>query len=286
MTGVGRPAPPERSIVSAFRRTAALAVVLVATLAATASAENGPPPPGPGTPPPGQPGQQPVAGQMQIDVVAVHPDVSGVTVVLHCVPAEFAGKKVMLTVGAEVDLALLAPGARLMAIVDVQAGVLVKVKPIPAGGACGPGAPGPGQPGSGEPKPGQPGPGQPGADGPGDDKGGVEFRADFINRVWKFRGSSSGFEAGVLNITVEKVVNLPKKFRDQDDELIDQDAYVLIGAKVKVVDAEGKRVPQSALEDADQVQVEGKLLPTAKWRDDEDGTSVTTIRAKRLRIVS
>ena len=118
---------------SAFRRTAALAVVLVATLAATANAENGPPPPAPGTPPPAQTGQPPVAGQMQIDVVAVHPDVSGVTVVLHCVPAEIAGKKVMLTVGAEVDAALLVPGTRLMAIVDVQANVLVKVQPVPAG---------------------------------------------------------------------------------------------------------------------------------------------------------
>ena len=90
----------------------------------------------------------------------------------------------------------------------------------------------------------------------------------------------------MLNITVEKILNLPKKFRDQDDELLDQDAYVLISAKVKVVDADGKRVPQSALADADAVQVEGKLLPTAKWHEDEDGTQVTTIRAKRLRILS
>ena len=79
-------------------------------------------------------------------------------------------------------------------------------------------------------------------------------------------------------------MNLPRKFRDQDDEVLDQDAFVLIGPKTKIFGTDGKRVAQSALEDADAVVVEGKLLKPEKWREDEDETAVITIRAKRIHI--
>jgi hypothetical protein len=39
-----------------------------------------------------------------------------------------------------------------------------------------------------------------------------------------------------------------------------------------------------ALDDADSVSVVGKFAPHAKWIKDEDGTPVTTIRAKRVTI--
>jgi hypothetical protein len=256
------------------RCVAALALILVAALASTASAESGPEPGTP--PPPGQTAPQPPAGGgMQIDVRAVDPG-AGATVVLHCVPPELAGKEVVLALGADVELALLVPGARLMAVIDLPAKLLVKVKAVPAGGECGPM----------QPAPGQPAPGKSGPGGAGDDQKTAEFRSGFINRVWKFRGSSSSFDAGVLNITVEKILNLPRKFRDQDDDVLDQDAYVLVGPKTKVFDADGHRVGQSALDDADTVVVEGKLLRPAKWKQDEDDTPVVTIRAKRIHISS
>lgn len=250
-----------------LRSATAFALILVTALASTVSAETGPPPPGQ---------TAPQAPAIQIDVRAFQPGV-GATVVLHCVPAEFAGKEVVLAPGADVDVALLVPGARLFAVIDVPSKQLVKVKPVPAGSECGP------KPGSG-----QPGKDQPGNDksGPGDDHEALEFRPGFLNRVWKFRGSSSSYEAGVLNMTVEKLLNLPKKFRDQDDSVLDQDAFVLVGPKTKVFDADRKRVPLSALADADAVVVEGKLLKPAKWREDEDETPVITIRAKRIYITS
>jgi hypothetical protein len=209
---------------------------------------------------------------MQIEVRAFDPGV-GATVVLHCVPPELAGREVVLAPGADVDVALLVHGAHLMAVIDLPAKLLVKAQPVPAGGECGP-KPGPDQPGTGKPGPG----------GAGDGQQPAEFRAGFINRVWKFRGSSSSFETGVLNITVEKILNLPRKFRDQDDEVLDQDAFVLVGPKTKIFDADGDRVAQSALADADAVVVEGKLLKPAKWKADEDDTPVITIRAKRIHI--
>ena len=245
-----------------------LALILLTVLAATASAETAPPPAGePGAPPSG-------GGVAQIDVRAFDPAV-GATVVLHCVPPELAGKQVVLTPGAGVDVALLVPGARLIAVMDLPGKVLVKAQPVPAGGECGP-----------KPRPGQPGKGEPGPEGKGDGEKSAEFRPGFINRVWKFRGSASSYETGVLNITVEKILNLPRKFRDQDDEVLDQDAFVLIGSKTKIFGSDGKRVAQSALEDADAVVVEGKLLKPEKWREDEDETAVITIRAKRIHITA
>ena len=247
-----------------------IALLLVTALAGTASAETGPPPA------PGQTGAQPPpgGGAMQIDVRAFDPAV-GATVVLHCVPPELAGKQVVLMPGTQVETGLLVPGARLIAVIDLSGKLLVKVQPVPAGGECGP------KSGAG-----QSGTGKPGQDGEGDEQKTAEFRPAFINRVWKFRGSASSYETGVLNITVEKILNLPRKFRDQDDEVLDQDAFVLIGAKTKIFDAEGHRVAQSALADADAVVVEGKLLRPAKWRADEDETPVVTIRAKRIHITA
>lgn len=264
------PAPASRGHPVRLPRCATvLALILVTALAGTASAETGPPPP------PGEAGAQPPGGGVaQIDVRAFDPAV-GATVVLHCVPPELAGKQVVLTPGAGVDVVLLVPGARLIAVMDLPGKTLVKVQAVPAGGECGPKS-GPEQPGKGEP----------GHDGKGDGEKTAEFRPGFINRVWRFRGSSSSYETGVLNITVEKVLSLPRKFRDQDDEVLDQDAFVLIGPKTKIFDADGKRVAQSALEDADAVVVEGKLLRPEKWREDEDETPVVTIRAKRIHITS
>jgi len=254
----------ERSTLRFPRCATVLALILITALAGTASAETGPPPP------PGEPGAPPAGGGVaQIDVRAFDPAV-GATVILHCVPPELAGKQVVLTPGAGVDVALLVPGARLIAVMDLPGKTLVKVQAVPAGGECGP-KPGADQPGKGE---------------PGDGEKSAEFRPGFINRVWKFRGSASSFETGVLNITVEKILNLPRKFRDQDDDVLDQDAFVLIGSKTKIFGADGKRVPQSALEDADAVVVEGKLLKPEKWREDEDETPVVTIRAKRIHITA
>lgn len=119
----------------------------------------------------------------------------------------------------------------------------------------------------------------------GDDRRAPKFRPSFLNRVWRFEGSADFFEAGVLGMTVEKVRGLPRRLRDQDDELLDQDALVLVSSRAKVYDAAGKRTTADALADADRVSVRGKLLPPSKWRDDEDGQSTPTLRAKRVYVL-
>jgi hypothetical protein len=107
----------------------------------------------------------------------------------------------------------------------------------------------------------------------------------FMNRVWKFVGEVDSYDDGVLSITVGKILNLPKKFSDERSEIVDEDARVLVGSNVRVYDKDGKRTRASALEDAENVRVQGKMLATSKWTKDEDGQPVPTIRAKKVFIV-
>jgi hypothetical protein len=153
--------------------------------------------------------------------------------------------------------------------------------PGPHGGPCGgPRAVSPG----GEPTPGGPKEG-PGPCGP------PSLMGAFLSRVWRFTAEADNYDAGsdTLSATISKVLNLPKRFGDQDDEIVDQDAHVLIGPQTKVFDAAGKRLAREslydgALDNADSVLIAGKVLPPAKWQKDEDGQPVTTIRAKRVKI--
>jgi len=183
--------------------------------------------------------------------------------------------------------------------------------PAPGGDFGGAPLPFPGQPGPGQPGPGRPGPGQPGPGGqcpaagdsaPDADEDDVQaqsasadqpacgpgappaFERGFLNRVWKFVGEIDGYDEGVLSITVAKILNLPKRFRDQDDSLVDEDARVLVAAGVRVV-KDGKRVGRAELADAENVRVHGKLLKPSKWQKDEDGERTPTIRAKKIHIL-
>lgn len=117
---------------------------------------------------------------------------------------------------------------------------------------------------------------------------GPAFMPGFLKRAWRFRAEANGFADGMLDVTITKFSGLPKKFRDQDDELIDEFAFVLVGAKTRVIDADGERVKgddrDAALDAADEVRATGKLLAPGKWKTDEDDEPVATLRAKRIAI--
>lgn len=158
---------------------------------------------------------------------------------------------------------------------------------MPCSVGSGPPPPPPGGPGYGPP-PGGPGPGYgppPGGEGSGPATGGPDqgapgFNAGFLNRVWKFHVVIDSASEGRLSVTLERVLNLPKRLADQDDELLDQDAIVLIGSGLRVFRGT-QRVPLSELGDAEEARIQGKLLPPAKWANDEDEQPVPTIRAKK-----
>ena len=128
----------------------------------------------------------------------------------------------------------------------------------------------------------------------GDDKTseqGPRLMGGFLSRVWRFNADVDSYDAAsnTLNVTVSKVLNLPKRFKAQDDGIVDQDADVIFTKTTKVFDAAGKRIRtesayDAALDAAESVSVTGKITPQAKWNKDEDGSPVTTIRAKRVTI--
>jgi hypothetical protein len=135
------------------------------------------------------------------------------------------------------------------------------------------------------------GPANPGA---ADDKAGEHgppLMGGFLSRVWRFTADTDSYDAAsnTLNVTVSKVLNLPKRFKAQDDGIVDQDADVIFTKTTKVFDAQGKRLRTEsgydvALDAAESVSVTGKITPQAKWNKDVDGSPVTTIRAKRVTI--
>jgi hypothetical protein len=112
----------------------------------------------------------------------------------------------------------------------------------------------------------------------------------FLNRVWRIAGSAGGYQNGVLDFTVDRIVGLPHRFASQDDALVDQDAHVLVTDGTRVFSADHQRLTgdaaSAALDAADEVLVVAKLLPQAKWQQDVDGTPVPTLRAKKIVIKS
>lgn len=107
------------------------------------------------------------------------------------------------------------------------------------------------------------------------------FVRRFISRVWKFVGEVDYYEEGMLSMTLHRILNLPRKWRTEDDELLDQDATVLVSERVRVF-KDGERVGRDAVEAANDVRVHGKLMRPWNWLEDEDGETVPTIRAKKV----
>jgi hypothetical protein len=142
--------------------------------------------------------------------------------------------------------------------------------------------------------------GNPGAgdnnSGPGSAKAGEHggpspLMGGFLSRVWRFTADADSYDASsnTLNVTVNKILNVPKRFNTQDDEIVDKDADVVFTKNTKVFDADGKRLRGEsdydvALDAANSVAVTGKIIPQAKWNKDQDGSPVTTVRAKRVKI--
>jgi hypothetical protein len=235
-----------------------------------------------------------------IEVLRVDPATRTVEAIQHCTAPERAGRPATFTVVPDITFDQFHPGAMWGVTVDGnlirstgdmpcpaqrQGGPQGPAGPMPAGPGPGPAPVGPGMPPAPGPRPdgAGPRPAGPHAKEPGD--AAPAFDRKFINRVWKFVVELDSVEEGKLEVTIGKVLNLPKRFRSQDDELIDESAIVLLERKARVYE-DGKRVSKDALEDVDgNLRVQGKLLPPRKWQEDEDGEKVPTVRAKKVYIL-
>lgn len=262
-----------------MRSLSKLSAVTLAVFCAAAGTAYAQAPPMPG------PGQVP----MGLEITAVDAAARTLSGNQHCVAPERAGQSASFAVAPHVDMSYMAVGKWIGVMVDTNLEPDTVVGAIdkdcrtmvpPPGGTQPPPPPGGTQP---PPPPGgyPQGPPQGGPPHEGDTPA---FETGFLNRVWKFDAEVDSYEEGKLSVTVAKILNLPKKFKTQDDELLDQDALALMAKSVRVFKG-GERVAQSSLEDAEHVRVQGKLLKPDKWQKDEDGTPVTTIRAKKVFIV-
>ena len=112
------------------------------------------------------------------------------------------------------------------------------------------------------------------------------FKAAFLNRVWRFNGAVDGVERDELSMTLDSIERLPARFRNQDDEILDQDTTVLFSRGTRVYGPDGTLVDHDWLGAAENVQVRGRLLRPRKWRANEDGDVVPTVRAKRIHVTA
>jgi hypothetical protein len=112
------------------------------------------------------------------------------------------------------------------------------------------------------------------------------FKASFLNRVWKFDGNVDAVDLSThsLDMTLTGIENLPKRFANQDDALLDQDTQAQFKDGTRVYGPDGKLVTQDYLPYAESVVVRGKLVAPRRWSVDDSGNAVPTVRAKRIYI--
>lgn len=160
-----------------------------------------------------------------------------------------------------------------------------------------------GDPGHGEPGPPpcQGGPGGPppegkksSAEGPGAGPGGPQdggcpqFKRGFKNRIWTMKIEPVAMtDDGYLIATLTEFLRLPKKFQDQDDELVDQDVHIKFLSKAKLVDKNGDRIKAADLADAETAVIKAKMVRETKWHtDEEDDEAVPTFVGRTGKVTS
>lgn len=127
-----------------------------------------------------------------------------------------------------------------------------------------------------------------------------EFDRGFLRRTWRFGGDATSFGDGILTMTVTSPPRVPARFREQASRFLGLEVAVVLGRRTDVVSARrarrssrggrrggrggNRRVSPRALSRAGRVQVQGKLLPPSRWRQDANGQRIPTIRASRVTI--
>jgi hypothetical protein len=223
-----------------------------------------------------------LAPNLGIQVVSIDPATRTVVAIQHCTSPDLAGRQATFTVTPDIEFSQFAVGA-VWGVTVAEGNVILSTGDMPCDAPIG--HPGPGG-GSGF-GPGRPGGPQGGPGGPqgsaGDHDDTPEFLPAFLNRVWKFRVDVDDYAGGKLRVTIDGVQNLPRRFRTQDDEIVDQDAIVLVARNVRIYDADGHRAGIGDLDDADgSARISGKLARPDHWESDEDGQPVPTIRARKI----
>jgi hypothetical protein len=132
--------------------------------------------------------------------------------------------------------------------------------------------------------------GTPTTDAPTRGKGQGKGFGQLRNKVWRVSGEADGFDTDrhALSIVVDQVAGLSRRLASRLQDVLGDQADVLVSARTRVLDADGHRLTgddaATALDAADSVKVTAKLAPRSAWGEDEDGTPVPAMRALRIKI--
>ena len=217
-----------------------------------------------------------------LEVTAVDPATRTVQGIQHCTSPDRAGRPASFPVTRDIEFSQFQPGMMWGIAVDAS-GVILSTGPMPCDVQPQATQPGPGAPfpPAGGPLPaGRDAQGAPAHAGAGADW--PVFGRAFLNRVWKFGVEIDDVDAGMLQVTIGKVLNLPKRMRAQDDALVDEAAIVVLSGGIRIY-KNGKPARPGGLSDLiGEAVIHGKLLAPSKWEKDEDGDPVPTIRARKI----
>jgi hypothetical protein len=136
------------------------------------------------------------------------------------------------------------------------------------------------------------GPGAPGTPAPGTKPDGPDhaFGGGFFRWNRTLRGEILGTDVvdgkNVINLDVLRFFAIPKGLRDEGREVVSLDSLVVVGPKLVITDADGKRIAFSDLKVDDKLEPKGRFQKEAKWLVDESGEPTPTLTAKRTCVLS
>jgi hypothetical protein len=115
---------------------------------------------------------------------------------------------------------------------------------------------------------------------------GTSARAELVARPgpWTFEGKADLHDSGALELKIRSITGVPRSFDLVRRLLIGRDV-LLVNTRVPIVDANGRAVALSRLNDA-ILRVKGTLLPAGQWRYDLDGEATPTVRISRIVVLS
>jgi hypothetical protein len=121
----------------------------------------------------------------------------------------------------------------------------------------------------------------------GDDEGPPTFTAEFYEHTFKLDASTDGLEGDQLPISIETVCRVPRALAEQAAQLSGGDGLAKLTQRTRVfkghTQLEGDEA-RRAVEGADTVTLNGRLLRPGKWGQDEDGGSVPTFKARKITV--
>ncbi|HKG24671.1 MAG TPA: hypothetical protein VKB09_03435 [Thermomicrobiales bacterium] len=114
------------------------------------------------------------------------------------------------------------------------------------------------------------------------------FSNAFYAITTSISASADGMTGDELPISIEDVCDVPQSLAAEAAQLVGGDGVALISRATQVFDATGQQLTgaagTTALAEADTVVLKAQLLPSAGWRQDEDGAPVPTFSAGRADI--